>query len=123
MKSLLASFLSVFALLASGCTGQSEDETLYMTGTEELAVKTADGEYVCESPKKVLICHIPPGNPDNAHTICVSTHAVETHVSHHGDLVGVCDGDVPEDPPAPEADAGAEEPEPPHEDAGPIIVN
>jgi hypothetical protein len=39
---------------------------------------------------KVTICHIPPGNPDNAHTITVSTSAVDAHMAH-GDSMGECD--------------------------------
>jgi hypothetical protein len=123
MKLLLASCMT--ALFAVGCSSQSEDDTLYLTGSEEFAVRNADGEFVCESPKKTLICHIPPGNPDNAHTICVGTPAVTAHVEHHGDPVGACEGEEPpvEEPPAEEPDAGAE-PEPePEADAGTVIVD
>ena len=38
---------------------------------------------------KVTICHIPPGNPDNAHTIRVSENAVDAHLDH-GDTLGEC---------------------------------
>jgi hypothetical protein len=38
---------------------------------------------------KVDICHVPPGNPDNAHTISVSVHAVPAHLAH-GDYLGEC---------------------------------
>ena len=37
----------------------------------------------------VMICHIPPGNPDNAHTITVSESAVPAHLAH-GDTCGPC---------------------------------
>ena len=85
------------ALIAlSACIGllgcaTSGDDSMYLTGTEEYAVQMEDGTYVCESPKKVLICHIPPGNPENAHTICVGAPAVSAHEAHHGDPVGPCD--------------------------------
>ena len=46
--------------------------------------------------KKVLICHIPPGNPENVHTISISRNALHTHVSHHGDYDGVCEA-VPDE--------------------------
>lgn len=39
---------------------------------------------------KVVICHVPPGNPDNAHTISVSPGALEAHLAH-GDTVGACE--------------------------------
>lgn len=40
--------------------------------------------------KKVTICHVPPGNPANAHTINVSINAVDAHLAH-GDLLGLCE--------------------------------
>ena len=39
--------------------------------------------------KKTTVCHIPPGNPANAHTICVGNAAVPAHLDH-GDFVGTC---------------------------------
>jgi Dictyostelium (slime mold) repeat len=38
---------------------------------------------------KVQVCHVPPGNPDNFHTITVSDNAVQAHLGH-GDLLGSC---------------------------------
>jgi hypothetical protein len=38
---------------------------------------------------KVLVCHIPPGNPDNAHTICISENGVPAHLAH-GCHLGAC---------------------------------
>ena len=39
---------------------------------------------------KVTICHIPPGNIENAHTIIVGKPALRTHLSHN-DIEGSCD--------------------------------
>ncbi len=39
---------------------------------------------------KVTICHIPPGNPANWHTITISQNALQKHIDLHGDLVGTC---------------------------------
>lgn len=39
--------------------------------------------------KKVKLCHVPPGNPANAHTICISPSAVQAHLNH-GDYLGDC---------------------------------
>src|SRR6185295_19387348 len=41
---------------------------------------------------KVTICHIPPGNPGNAHTITVGASAVPAHQAH-GDTLGACGGE------------------------------
>ena len=38
---------------------------------------------------KVAVCHIPPGNPANAHAICISANAVPAHLAH-GCLLGAC---------------------------------
>ena len=40
----------------------------------------------------VGICHIPPGNPDNAHIISVDMKAVPAHIRNHGDEILPEDG-------------------------------
>ena len=41
---------------------------------------------------KVLLCHVPPGNPENEHTQCISPKAVAAHLENHeGDHCGPCD--------------------------------
>jgi hypothetical protein len=45
--------------------------------------------YAKAAPTKVTICHIPPGNPANTHTITVGENAVPGHLSH-GDTLGPC---------------------------------
>jgi hypothetical protein len=42
--------------------------------------------------QKVTICHIPPGNPANAHEITISVNALAAHIRNHGDtdVVGPC---------------------------------
>lgn len=42
-------------------------------------------------PSKVEVCHLPPGELDNFHTITISDKALGAHVEH-GDLEGACDG-------------------------------
>ncbi len=63
-----------------GCGGEEEDDD--ETGNY-------DEENHDDDNGKVEICHIPPGNPDNAHTIEVSQNAVPTHLAH-GDYLGEC---------------------------------
>jgi hypothetical protein len=42
--------------------------------------------------EKVAICHIPSGNPDNAHTIVIARAAVQSHLDR-GDVLGPCEGE------------------------------
>ncbi len=48
-----------------------------------------DGPGTGNGQEKVTICHIPPGNPENAHTITVAQPAVNAHLAH-GDTLGPC---------------------------------
>jgi hypothetical protein len=41
----------------------------------------------------VAICHIPPGNPGNAHTLSLPEPAIRAHLGH-GDKLGTCTGTV-----------------------------
>ncbi|MGQ0791834.1 MAG: DUF7467 domain-containing protein [Nitrosopumilaceae archaeon] len=45
-----------------------------------------------DDDKKFKICHIPQGNPGNAHTITISKSAWEAH-KEHGDYKGKCEND------------------------------
>ena len=51
----------------------------------------------CEpgSNGKVTICHFPPGNPSNRHTIQISPSALSAHCMNHGDTCGACDEGEP----------------------------
>ncbi len=51
-----------------------------------------DGESD-EDGEKMTICHRPPGNPDNAHTITVGEDSWEAH-ENHGDTKGECPDDA-----------------------------
>ena len=63
-------------------------KTLYLFTALGLA---ALGATAAQAGTKVLICHVPPGNPDNFHTITVSENALPAHLGH-GDLPGGCSG-------------------------------
>ena len=41
------------------------------------------------NPNKALVCHVPPGNPDGAHTIEIGQGAIDAHLGH-GDTLGPC---------------------------------
>lgn len=45
--------------------------------------------YTTESNGKVIICHLPPGNPENVQTLQVASSSINAHFSH-GDLIGAC---------------------------------
>lgn len=77
-------------------------------GTYQFIVTVANGDattqisFTCTPPETVSVedllgdgpytlCHIPPGNPEAAHTITVgSLNAALTHIERHGDTIGAC---------------------------------
>jgi hypothetical protein len=120
------SFLSSVTLLAAvlglgqfvGCAESSDD----VSATQEAQKRARDARMAachlndgtvaddedpraCEpdNKKKTTVCHVPPGNPANAHTLCIGNPAVSHHLkNHHGDYVGPCHDEV-----ACTADAGS----------------
>ncbi len=41
--------------------------------------------------QKVILCHVPPGNPNNPQTLCIAPGAVPAHLANHpGDCIGPC---------------------------------
>lgn len=48
--------------------------------------------FAAPETKKVEVCHIPPGNPTNIHTIYIGENSVSAHLDH-GDYVGRCSGE------------------------------
>lgn len=68
-----------------GCDGETYDnECRAAAAGTSLASSDACPE------RKVSICHIPPGNPGNRHTISVGESAVAAHL-RHGDHTGPCE--------------------------------
>jgi hypothetical protein len=101
---------TIITVLLGACSGGGDDSSLYLTGTEEGALTSPSGVLSCAGHKE-LICHIPPGNPANEHTICVGKPAVEPHVTHHGDHIGACavEPTPPStDPPPPDDGSGSD---------------
>ncbi len=70
-------------------TGLTEEQVV---ASLELKVEEEDEESEKqrnESTERVTLCHVPPGNPNKAHTIIVGGPAVEMHLEH-GDFIGAC---------------------------------
>ncbi len=51
------------------------------TATDSILVNVVDVRCGKDNDK-VYICHVPPGNPANAHAICVGQSAVAAHLEH-----------------------------------------
>lgn len=94
-----ASSLSCTACAAT--TASPATTTSYtVTGTNEYGCTASATQSICVidardfdkkgNPNgKVLICHIPPGNPANYNTLSISPNAVPAHLAH-GDVLGSC---------------------------------
>jgi hypothetical protein len=70
--------------------GDSSVSTTVIEGQELARVRASRGQELVE------ICHRPPGNPDNRHTIVIESSAVPVHIQH-GDRRGECDEDERDD--------------------------
>jgi len=62
-----------------------------MIKTNNINSTNDDSIWYSDNGNKVTICHIPPGNPENAHSITISVNALDAHLAH-GDTIGDCDG-------------------------------
>lgn len=80
------------ALAFTACTAEVTIQTQAEKNLPETCQANAPDPRACDpaDTKKTTICHIPPGNPANAHTICVGNAAVPAHLDHHGDFLGTC---------------------------------
>jgi len=56
-----------------------------------------------DEKRHVVVCHVPPGNPENEHSIRVSINAVHAHLAH-GDALGPCNGEMSDDAPPPDGE-------------------
>ncbi len=63
-------------------------DSVACSSSDTVTVTVVDARCGHDSTK-VLVCHIPPGDPLDAHTICISPHAVPAHLAH-GDHLGEC---------------------------------
>ena len=61
-----------------------DDDTIAVANGQN----ASGGSEVCKDGK-IAICHIPPGNPGNKHTLCIAPPAKPAHMSH-GDTEGPC---------------------------------
>src|SRR5215831_11098400 len=113
MRTTLA-IASIFAASLLGCatTQPGDSDPTDSTDQWSAAVRACHLEHdpsinrdvdmhacASDNTKKTTICHIPPGNPSNAHTICVGNAAVPAHVTNHGDSIGACVNEPPCQPP------------------------
>ena len=64
--------------------------------TKPFGMKTFRRTREQQEETKVLVCHVPSGNPENAHTIEVGESAVPAHLAH-GDTEGACPEETPSD--------------------------
>jgi hypothetical protein len=100
-------------LTLAACGGGNDTATVSaaeMVGSPVACTGGQPAPNACDPSHKTVICHIPPGNPGNAHTICVGNPAVDPHIRQHGDYLGCC-------APAASTDGGTTTP-PSGDDAG-----
>lgn len=66
--------------------------------SQVLSLEEYSEDWKCgNNNNKIILCHIPPGNPSNVQTLCISVNAIASHVQNHGCFVGPCVECSPED--------------------------
>jgi hypothetical protein len=74
---------SVTGYDANGCPSQQSPES--QISITVIDIRCGQGN------KKILFCHVPPGNPGNPQTICIPASAVASHLALHPyDCIGPC---------------------------------
>jgi hypothetical protein len=79
-------FSSSFPICTTGNQTAIRQSAFVNTG---FRVNNSNTSEMNESAGFVTICHMPPGEPANAHTIVVSANALAAHQAH-GDTLGAC---------------------------------
>lgn len=77
--------------------GEGDDPRLRTCHLDDGTVERDARVHACDGAdkKKTTICHVPPGNPANAHTLCIGNAAVPAHLRHHPDYLGPCHDERP----------------------------
>jgi hypothetical protein len=86
---------TVVALALASCTGVVSSQTQAEGSLPQTCQANVPDPRACDpaDTSKTTVCHIPPGNPANAHTICIGNAAVAKHLDKHGDFLGTCSCD------------------------------
>jgi hypothetical protein len=85
-----ALMIAVFAVFVVG--------TVWMFANfqiETTIIPQAVADEICQPPK-VWVCQVPPGNPENQHSICVAEAAVPALIAQ-GSYLGICQGQTNQD--------------------------
>ena len=80
-------------------------EGLPATGKIDDTTRNKINEYLAggtTTEKKIIVCHYPPENPSNKHSLEISESALETHLAHN-DTLGACETQSTTASPAPES--------------------
>jgi len=62
-----------------------------MIKTNNITTSNDNSIWYSDNGNKVTICHVPPGSPENAHSITINVNALDAHLAH-GDTIGDCNG-------------------------------
>jgi hypothetical protein len=82
---------TTYTLTVTNATGCTSTCTITMCAIETRAWILYGYGKNNVNANKVVVCHIPPGNPNNPQIICISVNAVPAHVPlHGGDNLGPC---------------------------------
>ncbi len=78
-----AGVYSVIVTNSGGCSSSQNPQSIAAINSVDIRC----GQHL----QKVVLCHVPPGNPGNPQTLCIAPSAVPAHLANHpGDCLGPC---------------------------------
>jgi len=98
MSTLRTLSLASIVMGLAACGGQidstNQADFVDDPGVPQVCVPGQADPRACDpaNTMKTTVCHIPPGNPANKHTICIGNAGVPAHLAQHGDFLGSCCG-------------------------------
>jgi hypothetical protein len=79
----------------SGHDSQGHSKTTTYTHSADSDLRGHGSSATDKSKQKIVVCHVPKGNPSNKHTIHISMSAWPAHRDHHGgDFLGSCNTEI-----------------------------
>ena len=85
-QSITVNSAGTYSVTAWDVTGCASQQTIQSQYTIRIVDVRCGNDL-----RKIILCHVPPGNSGNPQSICIAPNAIPAHLSNHqGDCIGPC---------------------------------